>query len=449
MKLGEIDLTNLDLFARGEHHQAWRILRAEAPVFWHERRAGWGFWAVTRYDDALKVYHDAARYSSERGISLQFSAVGAPEEQAGFGQMMIMTDPPRHGKIRSLVNRRLTPREVAKFEPHIRAITTAVIDAVIEKGECDFVVDFAGKLPTAVICDMMGIPREYWDAMFALGNQSIGTDDPEYQQGRSPAETGMAAQAQVFSLFSKWIDERRRAPREDLISALIHGDVDGAKLTDLEVLFNCFLLIIGGQETTRNATSGGILELINDRGQHARLKSEPALMPTAIEEFLRWTSPVTHIMRVAKADAELRGQRIRAGDKVVIWNGSVNRDEAVFPRPDVFDIARSPNDHLAFGHGEHFCIGANLARLEMRVMIEEVMARMPDLELGGQVQRLARTSLRASSTCRCDSHLTAPAPARRAPRTGAPPRHIFWIGEAQREKTVSEIFSSVGANSAA
>src|SRR5208282_787231 len=312
MKLSEIDLTNLDLFTRGEQYEAWRTLRAEAPVFWHERRAGAGFWAVTRYDDALKVYHDPAQYSSERGISLQFSAAGAPEEQSGFGQMMIMTDPPRHGQIRSLINRRLTPRAVSEFEPHIRAITTAIIDAVIEKGECDFVVDIAGKLPTAVICDMMGIPREYWDAMFALGNQSIGADDPEYQQGRSAVETGMAAQAQVFSLFSKWIDERRTAPREDLISALIHG---GARLTDLEVLFNCFLLIIGGQETTRNAISGGILELINNRAAHARLKSAPALIPTAIEEFLRWTSPVTHIMRVAieevmgrMPDLELNGQ---------------------------------------------------------------------------------------------------------------------------------------------
>jgi cytochrome P450 len=302
--------------------------------------------------------------------------------------MMIMTDPPRHGKIRSLINRRLTPRAVNEFEPHIRQITTEVIDAVIAKGECDFVVDIAGRLPTAVICDMMGIPREYWDIMFALGNQSIGTDDPEYQQGRSAAETGGAAEAQIFSYFSKWIDERRKNPGDDLISALIHGDVDGAKLTDLEVLFNCFLLIIGGQETTRNATSGGILALIENPAERAKLRNDPSLLTVAMEEFLRWTSPVTHIMRVAKKDGEVRGQKIRSGEKVVIWNASANRDEAMFPRPDVFDITRMPNDHLAFGHGEHFCIGANLARLELRVMIEEVTRRMPDLELAGPVERL-------------------------------------------------------------
>jgi cytochrome P450 len=364
------------------------VLRAEAPVFWHERKPGAGFWSITRYDDALKVYHDPDTYSSERGVSLVFSAAGASEEQSGFGQMMIMTDPPRHGKIRSLINRRLTPRAVNEFEPHIRQITSDVIDAVIEKGECDFDVDVAGKLPTAVICDMMGIPREYWDVMFALGNQSIGTADPEYQQGRTAAETGMAAEAQIFGYFSKWIDERRKKPGDDLISSFVHGDVDGTKLTDLEVLFNCFLLIIGGQETTRNATSGGILALVENPAEHAKLTKDPSLLTVAMEEFLRWTSPVTHIMRTATKDAEIRGQRIRSGDKVVIWNASANRDESVFPNPDTFDIVRTPNDHLAFGHGEHFCIGANLARLELRVMIEEVMRRMPDLELAGPVERL-------------------------------------------------------------
>jgi cytochrome P450 len=390
VKLSDIDLTDLDLFARGEQFDAWRILRTESPIFWQERKPNQGFWSITCYDDALRVYHDPNTFSSERGISLQFATIApsAPEENAGFGQMMIMTDPPRHGKIRSLINRRLTPRAVNLFEPDIRQITSDVIDAVIGKGECDFVVDVAAKLPTAVICDMMGIPKEYWDMMFSLGNQSIGTEDPEYQQGRSAAETGMAAQAQVFSLFSKWIDERRKNPTEDLISALIHGDVDGAQLTDLEVLFNCFLLIIGGQETTRNATSGGILALIENPAQHARLRNDPALLNVALEEFLRWTSPVTHIMRTASKDTELRGQPIAKGNRVVIWNGSANRDESVFPQPDVFDITRTPNDHLAFGHGEHFCIGANLARLELRTMIEEVMRRMPDIELAGPVERL-------------------------------------------------------------
>jgi cytochrome P450 len=390
MKLSDIDLTNLDFFVHGDPHEAWRVLRAEAPLYYHARTTGQEFWSVHTYDDAMRVYHEPETYSSERGISLIMTAAGAfaSPEQAGFGQMMIMVDPPRHGKIRSLINRRLTPREVAKFEPHIRRTTAEVIDAIIERGECDLVIDVAGKLPTAVICEMLGIPREYWEVMFALGNQSVGVDDHEYKQGRTAAETGLAAQAQVFAHFSKWIDERRKDPRDDLMSALIHGSIDEAKLSDLEVLFNCFLLIIGGQETTRNATTGGILALIQNPAQATLLAAHPDLITPAVEEFLRWTSPVTHIMRTATKDADLRGERIRKDDRVVVWNASANRDERVFAQPDVFDIERSPNDHLAFGHGEHFCIGANLARLELRIMIEEITRRLTDLELNGPVDKL-------------------------------------------------------------
>jgi cytochrome P450 len=235
---------------------------------------------------------------------------------------------------------------------------------------------------------MLGIPAEYRDLMYSLGNAAIGSQDPEYNQGRSPMETGRNAQAEFFGYFAKLIDERRKRPGKDLITAFTIGEVEGVKLTDLEILFNAFLLIIGGQETTRNAISGGMLALVNHSAERAKLAGEPGVMPTAIEEFLRWTTPVTHILRTACKDGELRGEKIREGDKVVVWNASVNRDEEVFPAAGRFDVRRTPNDHLAFGHGEHFCIGAHLARLEMRVMIEQVMRRMPDLELAGQPERL-------------------------------------------------------------
>jgi cytochrome P450 len=387
MNLADVDLTDLDFFLHSDPHEMWTVLRREAPVYWHERRPGRGFWAITRYDDALTVYHDPRTYSSERGIALQFNDAAAGDN-AGFGMMMITTDPPRHQKIRKLISDRFTPRAVTAFAPHTSRIVGDIIDSVVERGECDFVVDVAAKLPTAVICEMLGIPREHWDMMFQLGNMSIGTEDPEYQQSRTAQETGSYAQAQFFSYFSKLIDERRKRPGNDLISALAAGVIDGNNFTDLEVLFNAFLLIIGGQETTRNAMSGGTLALIQFPAERERLKANPALMPTAIEEFLRWTSPVTHILRTARTDAELRGQKIRAGQKVVIWNASANRDEDVFAEPFKFDVARTPNDHLAFGHGEHFCIGAHLARLELRVMLEEVMRRMGDLELAGPVEKL-------------------------------------------------------------
>lgn len=385
MRLEQIDLTDLDLFLHGDPHAAFALLRREAPVYWHERN-GRGFWAVTRYDDALRVYHDPGTYSSERGISLQFNNV--TPDQAGSGMMMILTDPPRHNKIRQVISRRFTPRAINAYAPEVRKICDEIIDSVIERGECDFVVDIAGKLPTAAICEMLGIPAEYRDQMYALGNQSIGTQDPEYNQGRSAMETGRNAQAEFFSYFAKLIDERRRNPGNDLISAFTLGDIDGTKLTDLEILFNSFLLIIGGQETTRNATSGGMLALINNPAQRIKLRNDPSILPTAIEEFLRWTTPVTHILRTARQDTELRGQKIREGDKVVVWNASANRDEEVFRAADSFDVMRTPNDHLAFGHGEHFCVGSHLARLELRVMVEQVMKRMPDLELAGPPERL-------------------------------------------------------------
>lgn len=385
MTLEQIDLTDLDLFLHGDPYAAFATLRREAPVYWHERN-GRGFWAVTKYDDALRVYHDPGTYSSERGISLQFDNV--IPDQAGSGMMMILTDPPRHNKIRQVISRRFTPRAINAYAPEVRKICDEIIDSVIERGECDFVVDIAGKLPTAAICEMLGIPAEYRDQMYALGNQSIGTQDPEYNQGRSAMETGRNAQAEFFSYFAKLIDERRKNPGSDLISAFTLGDIDGTRLTDLEILFNCFLLIIGGQETTRNATSGGVLAVINNPAQRIKLSNDLSILPTAIEEFLRWTTPVTHILRTARKDTDLRGQKIREGDKIVVWNASANRDEDVFRAADIFDVMRAPNDHLAFGHGEHFCVGSHLARLEMRVMVEQVMKRIPDLELAGAPERL-------------------------------------------------------------
>lgn len=387
MKLEEINLIDLELFVSGDPHEAFRVLRREAPVHWQEPKPGLGFWSVTRYDDALSVYHDPATFSSERGIALTMSSIPA-DAQPGFGQMMIMTDPPLHTRQRQVINKRFTPRAVEPYEPGIRKITSEIIDDVAERGACDFVVDVAARLPSAVTCEMMGIAPQDRDLMFTIANMSIGAEDPEYQSGRSAVETGQQAQAEAFSYFSRLIEERRREPGEDLISAFVHGEIDGRKVTDMEVLFNAFLLLIAGQETTRNAASGGMLAMIQHPDQYQRLKQDAALFPTAIEEILRWTTPVTHIMRTAKADAELRGQQIRKGDMVVIWNASANRDEQAFPDPYRFDLSRAPNDHLAFGHGEHFCLGANLARLELRVLLEELMRRLPDIELAGEPQRL-------------------------------------------------------------
>jgi len=389
MDLNEVDLNNFDLFIHGDPYAAWKVLRAQAPVHWNPKDDS-GYWSITRYQDALSVYRNPHTFSSERGIALNYGLTDEESmaQQAGFGQMLIVTDPPRHTRMRQIVNKRFTRAALAPHEPHVRAITAEILDAVATRGECDFVVDVAAKLPTAVICEMLGIPKADWEMMFTVANMSIGTHDPEYQIAGDAYETGRQAQLNCFNYFVNVISERRKNPGNDLVSALVHGEIDGQKLTDMEILFNCFLLIIGGQETTRNATSGGMLALIENPAQRERLTRDRSLLPTAVEEVLRYTSPITHIMRTATQDIEMHGQQIKAGDRVVIWNASANRDEAQFPEPDRFDITRSPNEHVALGHGEHFCLGANLARLELRVMLDEVLNRLPDLEPGGQVQRL-------------------------------------------------------------
>ena len=388
MKLDEIDLASLDFFVDGDPHAAWKLLRTEAPVHWN-RHKNMGFWSISRYDDALRVYRDAAAFSSERGVMLILTdKQDEMAEWLGFRKMMIFVDPPRHSRMRQVVNRRFTPRALAPLESQIRSIAREIIDAVAPLGRCDFVLDVAAKLPTAVICEMMAIPKADRELVFALANLSIGAQDPEYQIEGDGRGTGQKAQREYFEYLSKVVAGCRKNPGDDLVSALLRGEVEGEGLTDSEMLFNCFLFIVAGQETTRNAISGGMLALLQNPEQLRRLDKDRSLMPTAVEEILRWTSPATHIMRSAKRDVEMHGQKINAGDRVVIWNASANRDENAFPDPYRFDVGRTPNDHLAFGYGEHFCLGANLARLEIKVIVEELMERLPDIEQAGAVSKL-------------------------------------------------------------
>ena len=389
MELDEIDLASLDLYVDGDPYAAWKTLREQAPVHWN-RHKNMGFWSISRFDDALRVYRDPANFSSERGIVLILSDKhDEMAEWLGFRKMMIFIDPPRHSRMRQVVNRRFTPRALAPLEAQVRSIAREIIDAIAPLGRCDFVLDVAAKLPTAVICEMMGIPKTDRELVFGLANMSIGSQDPEYQIDGNGRATGQKAQRQYFDYLSAFIAQRRTHPGgNDLVSALMRGEVEGEGLSDSEMLFNCFLFVVAGQETTRNAISGGMLALLQNPQQRERLAKDRALMPTAVEEILRYASPVTHIMRTAKHDVEMHGQKIRAGDRVVIWNASANRDAAAFPDPDRFDVGRTPNDHLAFGHGEHFCLGANLARLEVKVMLEELLDRLPDIEQAGEVRKL-------------------------------------------------------------
>ncbi|MGH7823100.1 MAG: cytochrome P450, partial [Candidatus Binatia bacterium] len=373
-----IDVADPDVYLGGVPHEQFRILRAEAPVFWHEEADGRGFWAITRYDDVVKVSRDYRTHSAAAGAVFLFDP--PPEDLANMRLMMVNMDPPKHTKLRAIVNKGFTPHMIARLEPHVREICNRIIDDVARKGECDFVTSISAELPLRVIAEMMGIPLEERQMVFDWSNRLIGFDDPEFQT--SPDDGKMAA-AEMYAYSNRLAEERRRNPKDDLVSVLLDAEVEGERLTELEFDLFFLLLAVAGNETTRNLISGGMLELIEHPDQRERLLRDPALMPAAVEEMLRIVSPVMHFRRTATRDSELRGQTIREGDKVVMWYVSANRDEEVFPDADRFDVGRQPNDHLAFGLGTHFCLGNNLARLEIRVIFEELLRRLPDIELAG------------------------------------------------------------------
>jgi cytochrome P450 len=389
LRVQDIDLSDFELFVQGKAHDVWQLLRAEAPVHWNAGNDLFpGFWSVTKYADVIAVSRDTTTYSSLRGISMMVDPEN-PTPASGVGKMLITIDPPQHGRLRRLVNKGFTPRMIAQLEPSVRDLTHRIIDAVAPRGECDFVTDIAARLPLGVICTMLGVPPEDWERLFALTNRVLGADDPEYQtvagDGRETANQGVR---EMFDYFGRLVTARRKEWRDDLLSVLTGAEMDGEALTEEEILYFCYLLILAGNETTRNAISGGMLALCEHPAERARLAADAALLPTAVEEILRWTSPVMHMARYVTRDTELRGQHIRAGERVLMWYPSANRDAEVFPNADRFDVGRTPNEHIAFGLGEHFCLGAGLARQELRVMFEMLLARLPDITLAGPVERL-------------------------------------------------------------
>lgn len=384
MKLEEVNLYDLDTWEQRVPHDMFALLRQQAPVFWQkEPQGGPGFWAVTKYADVVHVSKHPKLFSSWRGGTNIFDL---PQEELGQVRMMLVNmDPPQHTKYRRLVSHGFTPRRIAELEPHVRDLARRIIDRVATKGQCDFVTEIAAELPLQVIAELLGIPQEDRHLVFDWSNRLIGFDDPEFQ---TSMEDGKRAAAEMWAYAHTLAEKRKRDPQNDLISRLLHAEVDGERLSELEFDFFFLLLAVAGNETTRNLISGGMLALFEHPEQKERLLAHPELMPTAVEEMLRWVSPVICFRRTATADTELRGQRIREGDKVVIFYISANRDEEVFDHADQFDIARSPNDHIAFGIGEHYCLGANLARMEIRVMFEEILSRLPDMELAGPPRRL-------------------------------------------------------------
>ncbi|HVN51389.1 MAG TPA: cytochrome P450 [Acidimicrobiales bacterium] len=386
MELLDVDLLDPDTFRLGRHHEMFRALRHDDPVHWTVEPGGGGFWSITRHADLITVNRDAHVFSSaEKGISIP----DITPEGDMVREMMLYMDPPRHTRYRLLVNKGFTPRMIGLLEGHLTAKATAIVDSVIDRGSCDFVSDIAAELPLQAIAELMGVPQEDRRKLFEWSNRMIGADDPEFQKDSEGMEAANGAAAELF-MYAQGLAELRRAdPRDDIISKLLASEIDGDRLSELEFEMFFLLLAVAGNETTRNATAHGMKALLDHPDQFDKLKAKPDLIPTAVEEIVRWATPVLHFRRTALEDYELGGKTIRAGDKVVMWHISANRDEAVFDEPFRFDVERSPNEHIAFGGGgPHFCLGANLARMELRLIFAELVRRLPDLELDGEVEYL-------------------------------------------------------------
>jgi cholest-4-en-3-one 26-monooxygenase len=390
MDVAEIDLLDRDRFTEGIPHEWFTWLRANDPVHRHAEPGGDGFWVVTRYEDIVAANRDATSFSSaqDRGGVVTLEGPVAPiEGQEMAGNMMLFMDPPDHTRYRKLVNRGFTPRMIAALEEHLRDLTVRIIEDAIAKRDCDFVVDVAAELPLEVIAELLGVPQEDRFKLFDWSNRMVGSEDPEYQVSD---EHVMNAQIEMFMYAQALAEQRRADPEPDIVTTLLNAEVDGDSLSEMD--FNLFfmLLSVAGNETTRNAIAHGMNAFLEHPDQWELLVSDPtAHIDTAVEELLRWASPVLFFRRNCTRDTELGGKLIRAGDKISLWYISGNRDESVFDEPFRFDITRDPNPHIAFGGGgPHFCLGAQLARLEIKLLFRELAARVPRLEALGAPDRL-------------------------------------------------------------
>ena len=375
----KIDLLDPNTFKGGHPHEQYEWLREHKPVFFHEEPEGKGFWVVTRYQDVYDIGRNASLFSSEPTISIADPDPAQPNFQ-GDAKMMLMMDPPEHTMHRKLISREFTQGPVREYNRRIEQLATDIVDAVIDRGECEFVSEVAGEMPSFVIADLMGIPLSDGRELYKL--TEIIHSAPETQAENAAAN----AVRKMFEYGQEVIDTKRAKPSEDLASKLLSAEIDGRKLTDYEFLLFFMLLIDAGGDTTRNLVATGMYELMKHPDQLALLLSNiDEHLPTARDELLRWTSPVIYMRRTVKADTILADQQLHTGDKVVMYYGSANRDSAMFERAGELNITRSPNKHIAFGGGHHVCLGQWFARLEIDAILKEVLTRMKNLKPAGDV----------------------------------------------------------------
>jgi len=376
-------LISPDSFAQGHPFDQYRWLREQAPVYWHEAAdaaegsEATGFWVLSRYEDILRVGHQPQRFSSEPTIMIDdppadAAVLGDPDNPR---RMMLTMDPPQHTQYRKLISREFMPGQANALVPRLQTLAKQIVDNVIERGSCDFVADIAGEMPSFVIAELMGLPLEDGRRLYEL------TEIIHTAPTALPAGAGDKAVMQMFGYAAQVFEDKTKNPTSDLASQLIHADIDGQKLDLLDFQLFFMLLVDAGGDTTRNLLAAGMLALLEHPEQLAALRANPALVPNARDELLRWVSPVIYMRRTATEDVELAGQKICAGEKLVMYYGSANRDASVFDAPDTLDIGRKASKHLAFGHGTHVCLGQHIARVEIDAMLTEVLARMDNIEL--------------------------------------------------------------------
>lgn len=385
--LATIDISSPEHYERnGYPYAEWAYLRRNAPVFWYERDNVDPFWAITKHADIVELSKQPDIFLNEPRLAVFTNDFPPPPEDSI--RHLLNMDPPDHAAYRKVTSQRFTPRTVQFWEEKVQRITTEILDEAGEREEIDFVRDVTAKITIAVIAEMLGVPRADWELMFRWTNEIIAPQDPEFQQGKSPEETIDQARIEVFEYFQQMSEERRRRPTDDIVSVIANGNVRGEPLPPVELLSYYFLLVVAGNETTRNAMTGGMLAFLDNPAEWAKLQARPDQIGPAVEEIVRWTTPVIQFCRTATRDYELRGQTIREGQSACLLYPSANRDEEVFPDGDLFRIDRSPNDHIAFGRGEHVCLGAHLARLELRCAFQALRDRLQHCERNGPVERV-------------------------------------------------------------
>ncbi len=390
MKSTFIDLKDPDLYRDGIPHEVFARLRREAPVAWNPEEDGRGFWAVTRYEDIVavsknpKVFSSARKHGGHRMFDenvVGVAGVGADKTEAP----MISMDPPEHNQYRRMVSPGFAPRRIQQLEERIRDRVSGILDRLEGADTCDFVADIAAELPIQMLAELLGVPQEDRAKLFEWSNALIAEDDPEY---RSSPEAVAEKISQMAEYALKLWRERFEHPGDDLISMLVHSRVDGEAMTPERYIGTFILLVAAGNETTRNSLSGGFLALAEHPAERRRLIEDPSLLAVAATEIVRWVSPVMHMRRTAVESAQIGRQAIRQGEKVILWYCSGNRDEAIFADPFRFDIARSEPPNVGFGTGQHFCLGARLAELQIRVFYDEFLRRYPDARPAGPIRRM-------------------------------------------------------------